>query len=341
MAACKRVFGFISSMKTGLILLALIGLISALGSGFLPDSFFRTPLFKALLLLLFINMALCTVSQISRYLKHWNGGRKKSQVRFRQVGLILLHAGVVVILIGGTISSYYEHSVDIKVVEGRTVDLSKVIKTKQPFLLKLNKFKITFNADGSPSQYYSYVSTVEPGQANQNYCISVNHPLKYEGLKVYQESFGYLVKVEGEYGKGSNLTQSVREGDFFTIPGTPRSVKVYKYIPNFDPAYGMDSKTLRPDNPRVIFSVYEKGQLLGVGAARFDKRIEIDHNVFVKFNGLQPLSVLKVKSDPSLPWIGTGGLMLMVGVCLALILNPNGKKKTRVLSEPDLRQEEI
>jgi cytochrome c biogenesis protein len=108
---------------------------------------------------------------------------------------------------------------------------------------------------------------------------------------------------------------------------------VYKYIPNFDPNYGMDSKTLRPDNPQVIFSVYENGALLGVGAASFGEQVELDKGINFSFQGVKPFTVLKVKSDPGLPVAGAGGLMLMVGVCLALFLTPPQKPKRPVQEE--------
>jgi len=72
------------------------------------------------------------------------------------------------------------------------------MRREKPFLLKLDKFEIEFNPDGSPSQYYSYVSILEGNKETEKYRISVNHPLKYMGIKAYQQSFGHLVNVAGE-----------------------------------------------------------------------------------------------------------------------------------------------
>jgi cytochrome c biogenesis protein ResB len=87
-------------MKTGLILLLLIALASALGSALLPDVFFNTVVFKGLLLLLFLNMILCTLNRLNRFKSGFNKGTQRGGL-FRQIGIILLHAGIVFILVGG------------------------------------------------------------------------------------------------------------------------------------------------------------------------------------------------------------------------------------------------
>lgn len=330
-----KLYNFFSSMKTGLILLGLIGLTSALGSGLWPDIFSRTTFFKVLILLLFINMALCSGSQVKKFIKKLNKSRGQNRPLVRPTGILLLHIGILIILLGGALNSIYGQSAQMTIVEGKPGLVSDWIKTDKILAIKLDKFKIEYNNDGSPSQYYSRIRVLEQGKQS-SYTISVNHPLKYGKVKAYQESFGYLIKAESEYGT-DKTKRILAEGNGLTFPGTQRTVKVYKYIPNFDPRYGMNSKTLRPDNPRVIFSVYEKGKLLGIGAARFGEEVAIDKGVTVRFNGTQMFSVLKIKTDPGLPVTIAGGLMLMIGVCLSLFVTPIGLQKSTVLS--DMRNE--
>ncbi|MGE5423041.1 MAG: hypothetical protein ACM3QW_07240, partial [Ignavibacteriales bacterium] len=93
-------------------------------------------------------------------------------------------------------------------------------------------------------------------------------------------------------------------------------------------------KSLSPDNPRVIFSVYNDKNLLGIGAAKIGEKIEIDEGSIVKFTAIKPYTVLSAKTDPGLPLTGTGGVMLMLGVCLALFMAPP-RKPTRAEAEDD------
>ncbi len=97
---------------------------------------------------------------------------------------------------------------------------------------------------------------------------------------------------------------------------------MFKYIQDYDPDHGMESRTLRPDNPRVVYSVYDKGKLLGIGTARLGEPVIIDEDSAVVFTVVKPYSILKAKSDPGLPLAAAGGIMLMAGVCLSLFMSP-------------------
>ncbi|MEA1960557.1 MAG: cytochrome c biogenesis protein ResB [Bacillota bacterium] len=328
MDSMKKIYHFISTMKTGLMLLVLLGLAAAMGRVIFPDSFSHAILFKMLLLLLLINMTCCTINRIIWFKSVFIYKRRKGFLK--QFGILLLHAGIVLIMIGGVIFSCYGGSEQIQIVKHETKDISHVIKTNQvkPISMHLDDFKIEFNDDGSASQYYSFLTLLEDGQTKEKAVISVNHPLNCGGVKAYQMSFGYKVKVKHINSEGMETEDLFNEGDVLKIPGTERVVKIFRYIPNFDPAHGMTSITMRSDNPRIIFSVYENNNLLGVGAVEFGERVEIDNNVFAVFTGVEPYTVLCVKSDPGLPMVLSGGVMFMLGVCLAL-LTSHSKKAVR------------
>lgn len=326
----KQVFNFIASMKIGLVLLGLIGLASALGSGILPDTFFYTFPFRLLLFLLFINMTFCTINQIYRFIKVISRNRANYLFRFRQLSLLILHLGIVLILIGGTINTYQGESRQVRMLAGDIIDTADLIPTDNPFSIKLNEFKIDFYEDGSPSQYISDIDIIDKKIGSKNYLISVNNPLNYERIKAYQHSYGYMINVEFEDNQTTH-NHLLAEGQLIHFNDTNRVVKIYKYIPNFDARYGMNTKTIRPDNPKIIYSVYENNQMLGAGAADMGEKIQIDDNVFITFNNILPYTVLTIKYDPGLTWATVGGIMLMVGVCLAFYFA--GRKKSKLVKK--------
>ena len=128
-----------------------------------------------------------------------------------------------------------------------------------------------------------------------------------------------------------NNTEKVEgflEGQWLEPADTNRRIKIYKYIPNFNPEYGMASVSMRPDNPHIVFSVYEDNKLLGVGAAKINEPTQIDENVYITFSGVEPYTILDVKADPGLPLVMVGGIILMLGVCLALLAAPVRKKNS-------------
>lgn len=321
------IYSFISSMKTGLVLLLLVGAASAIGSSVLPKTFYQTLIFEFLLLLLLLNMIFCTINRIKRTYRVLLA-KPGSRVGLRQLGIISLHLGIVLILIGGVVYSAFGQNERIHLFAGDQVDMSQVLEIKHPFTLQLDEFRIEFNEDGSPSQYISEVTILEQGQKINQIAISVNYPLNYKGVKAYQTSFGYLIKTQYSDENGQEMTASFIEGEWLEPAGTERMVKIYKYILNFNPAHGMKSITMRPDNPHIVFSVYEDDKLLGIGTAKLNEPTQIDDNVYVTFTGVEPYTILDVKSDPGLPLVLSGGIALMLGVCLAVLTAPVRKKET-------------
>ncbi len=316
----KRVYRFLSSMKTGLTLLVLVGLASVLGSSFLPDTFYDTSVFKFLLFFLLVNMFFCTANRLILFR---SGFQMKVKRGWRKhVGGLLLHLGIVLILVGMIANMYFGQSGHLYIHTGDTVTIADQISVKKPFSLHLDQFEVEYNQDGSPSQYYSHVTILEEGNAVDKAKISVNHPLKHNGAKMYQQSYGHLMKANYVNKTGEKVEELVVEGNMLELQGTERTVKVFRYLPNYDPALGMVSKTIRPDNPRIVFSVYENDSMLGVGAAKFDEDVEIDEGVHLVFKGVEPYTVLRVKSDPGLPLTGVGGMMFIIGVSFALLAKP-------------------
>lgn len=318
----KSGYRFLSSMKFGLVLLGLIGLMSAIGSGISPDYFYQTAVFQALLVLLLLNMASCSFNQLARLAGSKSQLIKHKSRLLRQTGMSALHAGVVLILIGGAVYAFQGQNGQIRIEQGQAVDIAQVIPQAKPFSIKLEDFTIDFNDDGSPAQYCSSVSLLEEGDVREQYRISVNNPLEYGGIKAYQSSFGYLVNLQEESNSGEAEQITLGESEHTEIKGTDKALKIYKYIPDYDPQYGMNTKSLRPDNPKIVYSIYRQDALLGVGAASFGEKVEIDPGVTVTFDGVKPFTVLTVKRDPGLALALTGGLMLMLGTCLSLLAKP-------------------
>lgn len=323
----KRVYNFVSAMKTGVVLLALIGIISAIGTVISPNTFFHTIIFKFLLLLLFINMGFCTFNQISRFIKIIKKAPGTNRFWVRQASLLVLHLGIVLILVGGIINAYQGQSTQVRIIEGNTVNIADIINTNKPFALKVNNFKIDFYEDGSPSQYISQVTIIDRNNSN-NYAISVNHPLNHHGIKAYQHSYGYVVNIESNNLKDKE-NKRIGEGEIIEFADTDRTINLYKYIPNYDMRYGMNSKTARPDNPKIIYSLNEHGHMLGIGLADFGEEVVVDENIFLTFTNVTPYTVLTIKSDPGLLIAGIGGIMLMLGICWFWLLTSRQKSKPK------------
>lgn len=322
----KKIYQGMAAMNTGLFLLFLLGLSSALGSAFLPEQFYRSWVFILLLAMLSLNLSLCTINQLLKFSRILAGKPKPGLGLLRKAGLLILHAGMVFILLGGFLQIFCGQQTQISLAPQESIDISKVMQVNHPFTLSLNDFQMRYNQDGSVSQYYAYATVMEKDQSRE-FCIRVNHPLQYKGVKAYQMSFGNLIKVKINRPSGEPKEGLYQEGAFLDVDQSPYRLKIYRYLPSFDPALGMNSRTLRPDNPRIVFSVYKNGHLKGVGAARFHEQVKLDQNHTVVFQGVMPYTVLKLKSDPGLPSAWAGGMLTSMGFFMYWISSLWIKKK--------------
>jgi cytochrome c biogenesis protein len=166
--------------------------------------------------------------------------------------------------------------------KGEVVQVSEILGQHRTFSLKLDDFRIDTYPDGTPSQYTSCLTLLEPSINAGTFDVTVNHPLVYQGVKIYQESYGWAVTAVSGAQSQMNSPATVKEGDFLSIPGAQFKIRLYRFIPDYDEASGMESRSPQPLNPRIIYSVYEGDQLLDVGLAKLGQRLSRVDQCIVK-----------------------------------------------------------
>jgi cytochrome c biogenesis protein len=151
-----KVLKAFSSMKAGVLLLALLALFSALGSTLLPDSFNHLILFNILIIILFFNLSICTFNRCRRIKRLWGAGTGIIG-GLRQWSLIILHIGVILILIGGMINNWFGESATLRLAEGEQALIAQD-KSGVGVNIQLEGFEIELYENSMPSQYLSHVS---------------------------------------------------------------------------------------------------------------------------------------------------------------------------------------
>ncbi len=116
--------------------------------------------------------------------------------RLSKYGFFLVHGGVVLICIGGLITSQLgfrgamnlpEHDSDNKVY---VADGNRYRTLQLPFQVRNDDFEISFYKTGMPSEYSSRLTLLKDGRELVAKRITVNDPLRYQGITFYQASFG-------------------------------------------------------------------------------------------------------------------------------------------------------
>jgi cytochrome c biogenesis factor len=138
-------------------------------NNFARSAFFIIPGF-----LFFINLLLCAIHRFS--------SRTKKNLPLHP-GPDIIHFGIMMLLIGGFLSSAVRQEKLIYLIPGEKIEVSDKHE------LVLEKFDFEKYPDGRPKSWISTVLLKE-GETKQNrYTIEVNKPLSIDKYKLYQESY--------------------------------------------------------------------------------------------------------------------------------------------------------
>lgn len=116
--------------------------------------------------------------------------------RLSKLGFFLIHGGVIVIAVGGLITSQFGFRGAMNIPEAGIDDIVYVQagdtyrQLKLPFKVRNDAFAIDYYNTGMPSGYRSDLTLLQGGRKLTSARIMVNQPLHYGGITFYQASFG-------------------------------------------------------------------------------------------------------------------------------------------------------
>ncbi|MBI5752283.1 MAG: cytochrome c biogenesis protein ResB [Hydrogenophilales bacterium] len=116
--------------------------------------------------------------------------------RLSKLGFFLMHGGVIVIAVGGLVTSQFGFRGVMNIPEAGADDIVYVQagdsyrKIKLPFKVRNDAFAIDYYSTGMPSNYRSDLTLLQGEQKLASERIMVNQPLHYGGITFYQASFG-------------------------------------------------------------------------------------------------------------------------------------------------------
>lgn len=180
-----------TAISTSMLILAICSFLLLIAI-YLPEK--GTLIVRAVCLsLLGMNLVVCVLKRLCTRTK-WS---------LRRIGIMIFHTGVTLLIIALLYGLQTEKSY-VELAEGQVKNLRQ---TGCPVSLKVERVRLEFHPGGSVKQYYTQVSLIERDRVLKQAEISVNHPLVYEGLKIYQTAF-----KPGTKGNISGLTIKSSEG---------------------------------------------------------------------------------------------------------------------------------
>jgi len=116
--------------------------------------------------------------------------------RWARFGVYIVHASVILLIIGAIIGSLFGFEGFANIPEGESVDSVRLRNSGrvQPlgFTIHNEDFDISFYDTGAPKEFRSSLTILENGQPMLKKDIIVNDPLRYNGISIYMASYGEM-----------------------------------------------------------------------------------------------------------------------------------------------------
>jgi len=250
--------------------------------------------------------------KISLKKKGWNVKETDGRIAARQgvigrLGPILIHLGMILLMIGATYGSLNGQTIEKFLVPGRSIDLLDKNKEKK-LTIELEKFKIERDPKGRAEQYRSIVNIIDPNGNNKEEEISVNYPLRYQGLTLYQADWS-LAAVTIEINNSPKLQIPIE-----SIPELGEQVWG-AVIPTKKDGTDPILLTVNSELGPVIIYDNEGDRLISLST---NKEAKVKESL-IKIINIIPSSGLLLKRDPGVPLVYTSFAIILIGGSLSLI----------------------
>jgi cytochrome c biogenesis protein len=235
-----------------------------------------------------------------------------------KIGPIIVHAGMVLTLLGGVWGAMTGFIGQEMVPSGDTFQVKNILdagpwangQIPQDWSVKVNRFWIDYTPLGTIDQFYSDLSVIDNASQKEldRQTIYVNKPLKYQGVYYYQTDWSI-----------SGVKIQLNNSPVFKLPmaqlgkGGPQNRIWGTWIPT-KPDLSEGVSLLAKDLQGTLLVYDTKGNL--VSSVREGNSIEIN-GVTLKVIGLIGGTGLQIKADPGIPLVYLGFGLLMLGVVMS------------------------
>lgn len=145
---------------------------------------------------------------------------------WREGGNLLFHSAFYVLLIGVALGQAFGFTGQINVAEGSTFTDTRIVygavragryfglDDHRGFQVRLDDFSATYHDNGTPDAFISRVAIIDEGrEVMTDAPVEVNHPLIYDGMKIYQIRFGMAPHIVVRAGDTVLFDDRVMLGD--------------------------------------------------------------------------------------------------------------------------------
>jgi cytochrome c biogenesis protein ResB len=302
---------------------------------------FRSPFFLALMSLLGLSLVISLLSRLSSLSPRRTGeGWGAALLAHRKLaGSFIFHAGLLGLLVAGTVSALTRAGGSILVTEGQTITVAqdhlhstsrpKVMwDSPRPFEIRLDLFHPVHEGRWGVPDYASDVTVIENGHQVRRATVRINEPLRHRGVTFYQQIHGFspLIVLRDERGRAqfgkwvalsSDLeADPVRYTDEFQIPGSGFAFEAELFPDAYMIGDRLASRSPNPNNPAILVTVREDSEILYEGPVYQGEAVKLKEGLLLGLEGVRYWSGFKTVWDSGaqalfwFAWIAIAGLCI-------------------------------
>ena len=238
-------------------------------------------------------------------------------------GAWVCHLGILLLILGFGLGQMTRQEYTVYGVPGQSRPVGD-----SGYAVSIDGFDVKRRENGSVEQYTTDLTVYDvagSGGESRSARVSVNHPATLFGMRFYQNATGWAEQVD-VYRDGRPLQQEVVcAGDYLPVKGKEDLVILLNaFYPDYvmTPGAGPSSASEALNNPATLYSVYYQGQMIGMNALMAGEELTIDEYT-VTFSRTQPYTLIQAKRDRFIPLALAGGLVVLLGLALALYVQPS------------------
>ncbi len=290
------------------------------------------------LALLALNLIACIWLRMNYLKKRKPGDQVLQKKTLRGTGLFMVHASIVLILLGAGIGLFGMRGV-LEIQEGAVTDRARLddgTEIKLPFALRCDGFTVEYYNNGMPKEYRSEVSFLQKNSPEVKASILVNHPARFAGIMFSQSGFHPFLSATIGVDSGKEKSHAVVEEDnFFLLRGNDCQVRVVRLmdnVMNMGPAAELMIKT--PEGERTLWLFMYIDRILVKYPGIIERHPEFDpSNVKPYTLSLVNMSrryttVLSLNKDPGTMIVGMGGVLLLIGLMFIFFVQRERRSST-------------
>lgn len=245
--------------------------------------------------------------------------------RLARLGTFPFHLALILVLVGGIVGSEYGYRDALfSLPEGSTRDVGHGTGLR----LELDRFVDTYDEIGAPTSYRSDLVLYDGEREVKRQSITVNHPMTYRGVSVYQASFGPAAAIRVTDAAGRPLFEDGVAFDYTSransaapaavIELPAQGVRFEMIFPNtaLDGMPEFGTTRLAPGQMYVQAREWTSNALVGTGTVINQGETATFGGLELQFVRERRFSALQIGYNPGIPILFGAAALLVLGLII-------------------------